>query len=146
MAACSSGVARPAVSSITETRYCISDHLLRFGLRSVAPHLDLPIAGLRPLGDELERHVEVGGLDDPEAAEVLFASNVGGSWPYGWNRSVVWCVTYVSCSGRAWPFRTAGGRWAGRPGSSTPSGWFASRPGRALCPGRCRGTAACPGR
>src|ERR1700744_2539747 len=31
MAAISSGVARPAVSSITETRYCISDHLLCFG-------------------------------------------------------------------------------------------------------------------
>src|SRR5258707_10968653 len=31
MAACSSGVARPAVSSITETRYCILDHLLWFG-------------------------------------------------------------------------------------------------------------------
>src|SRR5216683_8237949 len=31
MAACSSGVARPGVSSITETRYCISDHLLWFG-------------------------------------------------------------------------------------------------------------------
>src|SRR6266571_9211133 len=28
MAAISSGVARPAVSSITETRYCMSDHLL----------------------------------------------------------------------------------------------------------------------
>src|SRR5215471_11712326 len=32
IAACSSGVARPAVSSITETRYCISDHLLWFGV------------------------------------------------------------------------------------------------------------------
>src|SRR5260370_989004 len=31
MAAISSGVARPAVSSITETRYCIWDHLLWFG-------------------------------------------------------------------------------------------------------------------
>src|ERR1039457_4373885 len=31
MAAISSGVARPAVSSITATRYCISDHLLRSG-------------------------------------------------------------------------------------------------------------------
>ena len=31
MAAISSGVARPAVSSITETRYCITDHLLWFG-------------------------------------------------------------------------------------------------------------------
>jgi hypothetical protein len=59
------------------------------GFRSVAPHLDLPIAGLRPLGGEHERHVEVEGLDDPEAGEVLLVSNVGGSWPYGWNRSVV---------------------------------------------------------
>src|ERR1039457_1155175 len=31
MAAISSGVARPAVSSITETRYCTLDHLLWFG-------------------------------------------------------------------------------------------------------------------
>src|SRR5580700_11456065 len=31
MAAISSGVARPVVSSITETRYCISDHLLCSG-------------------------------------------------------------------------------------------------------------------
>jgi DNA-binding CsgD family transcriptional regulator len=53
---------------------------------------------------------------------------------------------YVTCSRREWPFRTAGGRRAGRPGSSPPLGWLASRPGRALCPCRCRGTAACPGR
>jgi hypothetical protein len=57
--------------------------------RSVPPHLDLPIAGLRPLSGGLERHVEVGGLDDPEVGEVLLVSNVDGSWPYGWNRSVV---------------------------------------------------------
>src|SRR5258708_24564322 len=31
----------------------------------------------------------------------------------GRNRSAVSCGTYVTCSGRAWPFRTAGGRWAG---------------------------------
>jgi hypothetical protein len=47
---------------------------------------------------------------------------------------------------RPWPLRSAGGRWAGRPGSLRPSGWLASRPGQALCPGRCRGIAACPGR
>src|ERR1022692_883792 len=41
MAAISSGGARPAVSSITETRYCISDHLLWFG----APL----VGGLSPL-------------------------------------------------------------------------------------------------
>jgi hypothetical protein len=76
----------------------------------------------------------------------VFVSNVGGSWPYGWNRSAVSCGTHVTCSGRAWPLRTAGGRWAGRPGSLPPSGWTAIPPGRALCPGRCRGTAACPGR
>src|SRR6266568_905625 len=137
MAAISSGVARPGLSLITETRYCILDHLLWLGtplvggrssllrtplprsdaasrisfktsatpvendptrrshrwtpapavgaaggFRSVAPHLDLPIAGLRPLGGELERHAEVGGLDDPEVGEVLLVSNVGASWPY----------------------------------------------------------------
>jgi hypothetical protein len=76
----------------------------------------------------------------------VFVSNVGGSWPYGWNRSAVSCGTYVTCSGRAWPFRTAGGRWAGRPGSLPPSGWTAIPPLRALCPGRCQGTVACPGR
>jgi hypothetical protein len=38
---------------------------------------------------EFERHVEVGGLDDPEVGEVLLVSGVDGSWPYGWNRSVV---------------------------------------------------------
>jgi hypothetical protein len=52
---------------------------------------------------------------------------------------------YVTCF-RSRPFRTAGGRWAGRPGSLPPSGWTASRPVRARCPGRCRGTAAFPGR
>ena len=35
------------------------------------PHLDLPIAGLRALGGELERRVEVRGLEDPEPGEVL---------------------------------------------------------------------------
>jgi hypothetical protein len=43
------------------------------------PHLDLPIAGLRPLGGELERHVEVGGLDDPEAGEILLRLQKGPS-------------------------------------------------------------------
>src|SRR5919107_85773 len=42
--------------------------------------------------------------------------------------------------------RTAGARRAGKPGSLRRSWWLGSRPGRALCPGRCRGTAACPGR
>ena len=37
----------------------------------------LPVAGLRPLGGEPERHVEVGGLDDPEAGEVLLRLQVG---------------------------------------------------------------------
>jgi hypothetical protein len=47
---------------------------------------------------------------------------------------------------RPWPLHTAGARWAGRPGSSHRSGWPAIRPVRAPCPGRCQGTAACPGR
>src|SRR3954454_8364664 len=33
--------------------------------------LDLAAARLRPLGRELEGHVEVGGVDDPEAADDL---------------------------------------------------------------------------
>ena len=40
-------------------------------------HLDLAPAGLRPLGGQLQRHVEVGSLDDPEAAEVLLRLQVG---------------------------------------------------------------------
>ena len=53
-------------------------------------------------------------------------------------------ISRSSC--RQWPFRTAGARWAGRPGSSPRWGWPAIRPGQAPCPGRCRGIAACPGR
>jgi hypothetical protein len=53
------------------------------------PHLDLPVAGLRPLGGELERHVEAGGPDGPEAREVLVVRGAGGLWPYGWNQPVV---------------------------------------------------------
>jgi hypothetical protein len=53
-------------------------------------------------------------------------------------------ISRASC--RPWPVRTPGARWAGRPGSLPPSGWLAIRPGQALCPGRCRGIAACPGR
>ena len=34
-------------------------------------HLDLPVAGPRPLSGELQRHVEIGRLDDPEAGQVL---------------------------------------------------------------------------
>jgi hypothetical protein len=53
-------------------------------------------------------------------------------------------MSRASCG--SWPFRTAGARRAGRPGSSPRWGWPAIRPVRALCPGRCRGTAAYPGR
>ena len=56
------------------------------------------------------------------------------------------CATYVTCFSRRWRLRTAGARWAGRPGSSPRWGWPASRPVQVLCPGRCRGIAACPGR
>ena len=50
------------------------------------------------------------------------------------------CVTRFS------RWHTAGAPRAGRPGSSPPSSRLAIRPGQAPCPGRCRGTAACPGR
>src|SRR5579859_6834922 len=41
------------------------------------PHLDLPVEGLRPLGGQPERHVEVGRIDDPEAGEVLLRLHEG---------------------------------------------------------------------
>ena len=53
---------------------------------------------------------------------------------------------YVTCSCREWPFRIAGARPAGRPGWLPPPGWTAIPPVRVQRPGRCPGTAACPGR
>src|SRR5215475_10619744 len=40
------------------------------------PQLEPPVAGLRPLGGEPQRHVEVGCLDDPEAGDVLLGLQV----------------------------------------------------------------------
>src|SRR5215469_10873736 len=74
IAACSSGVARPAVSSITETRYCISGHLLWFGallvgglspvLRTPLPRSDTP-PDLGTVGGMIlvERRVHARGHD-----------------------------------------------------------------------------------
>jgi hypothetical protein len=83
---------------------------------------------LRPLGGELERHVEIGGLDDPEAAEVLLRLQKGPSvtiaspprlsmtvavlgearppaktqWPSAWSRSLNTSIAAIS-SGVARP-------------------------------------------
>ena len=35
------------------------------------PHRDLPVADLRRLGGELERHIQIGGLPHPDAGEVF---------------------------------------------------------------------------
>jgi hypothetical protein len=43
----------------------------------MAPQIDLPIARLRPIGGELQRHVGVGSLDDPEAGEELLRLHEG---------------------------------------------------------------------
>src|SRR6188768_3728729 len=45
--------------------------------RMERPQLDLPIANLRPLGRELERHVQVGRLDDPKAGQELLRLQEG---------------------------------------------------------------------
>src|SRR5712692_4882266 len=75
------------------------------------------------------------------------ASSVGGRCARTHPRSTFSdCGTYFKCFRSRWRLHTAGARWAGRPGSLPPSGWTASRPGRALRPGQCRGRAACPGR
>src|SRR5882757_10781714 len=91
MAGRSSVLPGSLLSSITETKYfiwiiscawgsaCRSEPLALalggFGppcsVDEERPHLDLPVADLRSLGGELERHVQVGGLDDPEAGEML---------------------------------------------------------------------------
>src|SRR2546430_957086 len=84
IAACSSGVARSAVSLITETRYCISDHLLYFGRRSwAAAHpasagcilrapgrpVDLKRYALREGSrfDQVKPYVWAGGGEQPSA-------------------------------------------------------------------------------
>src|SRR6266704_2814049 len=59
------------------------------------PHLDLPVAGLRPLGGELERHVEVWGLHDPEAGQILLRLQEG---PVGEHRLL---ASVVDDGGRA---------------------------------------------
>src|SRR6476661_1010044 len=51
--------------------------------------LDLAPARLRALGGELERHVEVGGVDDPEPADVLLGLEVG---PVGDHRGLARAV------------------------------------------------------
>src|SRR5829696_5426774 len=86
MAAISSGVARPAVSSITETRYCISDHLLWFGaplvggrsplLRTPLPRSDTASRiSFKTFGARVENDVEAiaGHLHRQEARPAAFA-------------------------------------------------------------------------
>ena len=48
-----------------------------------------PIRAERVAQAILSATSRVEGHDDPDAAEVLLVSNVGESWPYGWNRSVI---------------------------------------------------------
>ncbi len=47
------------------------------GLLPGGSHLDLSVTGLGPLGGKREGDVEIGRLDDPEAAEVLLRLRVG---------------------------------------------------------------------
>ena len=53
------------------------------------PHLDPSVAGLRPVGHERERGVEVGRVDDPEAGDVLLRLDEG---PVGEDRLVTSAV------------------------------------------------------
>jgi hypothetical protein len=67
-------------------------------------------------------------------------------WSVPFFLSFVPILFAVRCSRWAWRLRTAGGRRAGRPEPLPRPRSIVIRPVRALCPGRCRGTAACPGR
>src|SRR6478735_8580743 len=86
--------------------YCvISNRLLRVVVPSPLQQrtdLDLPVARLRPLGGELEGHVEVGGLDDPEAGEILLRFQEG---PVGEHRLISATVDH---GGRAWLCQAVG--------------------------------------
>ena len=66
------------------------DHAHRNGRTSI-----FRLQCLRPLGGELERHVEVGGLDDPEAGEILLRLQEG---PVGEHRLL---ASVVDDGGRA---------------------------------------------
>jgi hypothetical protein len=61
------------------------------------PHLDLTVAGPRPLGGELDRHVEIGSLDNPQAAEMLLRLDEG---PVGEQRLAAPVVDYGRRAGR----------------------------------------------
>jgi hypothetical protein len=54
--------------------------------------------------------------------------------------------SFVASLPSRWTLRTPVARRAGRPGSSPRWVWSGCRPDRALRPGRCPRTAACPGR
>src|SRR5205085_10093677 len=53
--------------------------------------------------------------------------------------------SFVASLPSQWTLRTPVARWAGRPGSSPRWVWSGCRPDRALSPGRCPRTGACPG-
>jgi hypothetical protein len=53
------------------------------GRRDSGPYRQVGQPLTRSLSGQLERHVEVAGLNDPEAAEVPLVTSVGGSWPSG---------------------------------------------------------------
>jgi hypothetical protein len=61
------------------------------------PHLELTVAGPRPLGGELDRHVEIGSLDNPQAAEMLLRLDEG---PVGEQRLAAPVVDYGRRAGR----------------------------------------------
>jgi hypothetical protein len=70
------------------TREAITWHLRRPWARPAAfaalrRTLMFRLQAFDSLCGELERHVRVEGLDDPEVGEVFLVSNLGGSWPYG---------------------------------------------------------------
>src|SRR6185437_732145 len=121
MAASSSGVARLAVSLITETRYCISDHLLWFGA---------PLVGA---SHPCYEHLCPDPTPPPGCLSGLSATPVGNDPTATVSRPVTRAVmprlTAAPVSprfNRRWRLRTAGGQQADRSGWLCPGRWSAS--------------------
>src|SRR4030088_394533 len=103
MAACSSGVARPAVSSITETRYCIPDHLLWLGgpPRAAAhPCHEHPRLDPTPPPPCPSRPFFYAGGERSDSDGISSRDSHSGSHGVRGGHAAADCGTYVTCFSR----------------------------------------------
>jgi hypothetical protein len=142
---------KPADLNGRRTQFTVGRQRRPLPVAAVSSPPGVPLTYVRATHPELvPRHLECAVSMDFSYSSVRADANMAGRNAVSPSSNAVIrpldeaSMSRASC--RPWPFRTAGARWAVRPGSSPRWGWPAIRPVRALCPGRCRGTAACPGR